>query len=167
MRLITTIKKGTHYALFAMPRLLFNHKGIQFDVTVDKSWIYDNIENNGINKILGISWGLHHDNSARVGYTCIDKIIYLYAYCYNDGQNPQTDNALKCMLYVTQPYEKITCKIKMIDGFAHFFINTYFKCAIKVNDKNKAGYLLRPYIGGTFTLDHDVKFPITNIKILS
>ena len=39
-----------------------------------------------INKIVGLGWGFHHNNSLRIGYEYKNGSIVLYSYVYHNGE---------------------------------------------------------------------------------
>lgn len=151
------VKAGKHYSK-QFPKLFWDRDSITFEVEVDESWIYRLPENNGISKIRGISWGNHHkDTSARLGFICGKDGLELWAYCYINGVSPQQNSEQKMFLRYIKPGERIRCTI-LKAAHIQFEINGVTKYVHPVGKTKRWGYELNPYIGGSFTLDHDVKF---------
>ena len=158
-----TVKAGTHESNMT-PRFTENEDLVRFSFKVDSSWYY-NIPNeqNGISKITGISFGNVHENSARLGYICIDGKIWICGYCYVNGVSPQENENYKSRLFEAKDGYLYTCTIYRNDKDKEYIFNitcgalTYtWKCPC---GKDKmVGAINTPYIGGDFTLDHDVKF---------
>ena len=144
-----TIKAGNHYTKHGIK--LLKAPFIKFDFVADSTWYYTT-ENNGWSKICGFSEGLHHNNSARLGYICTNNKLYIGSYCYVDGerkvntiQEIYPNTIYECEIYrVMNTYEFV------VDDTITIVPATKFSDAIKLEN-----YLLFPYIGGTYTLNHN------------
>ena len=149
------VSKGNHSSN-DMSTMLFNTDEIEFSFMADSSWYYPEPAAPGWNKIRGLSHGHHQNNSsARLGYKCIDNsVLVVGAYCYVDGISPQMNTALKGTIDTIQPGINYHCTIKRENGsYFILFENKAWSCP--AGENYNWGYLLNPYIGGDFTLDHD------------
>jgi len=158
------INKGNHSYYPAVE--FFSEKNeMEFYFKTNDSWFYPEPPRNGWNKLRGFSKGLHHDNgSARLVYKCVDDTLLLVgSYCYVNGVHPNDGDGLQSILDTIQPDEIYHCIIKEEDGkFKFYFEDKYWEC-----DAGKTlawGYMLNPFIGGVFTLNHDWSIEIVDIK---
>ena len=149
------IKAGQHSTNSVNPIKIGMNK-ISFDFKANESWYYSAPENPGWSKIRGFSNGHHQDNSsARLAWSCYnDSVLVVGAYCYVDGVSPQQNDAYKAIIDTIQIGKVYHCEISREDD----------RYIIKFDKKRwegpagkdlNWGYLLNPYIGGNFTLDHD------------
>lgn len=149
------VKQGNH-SCNDLSKMILNCDEIKFQFRTNNSWYYKAPENPGWNKIRGFSFGQHQNNSsARLGYQCLnDSVLVVGAYCYVDGVSPQENPDYKAILDTIMPGKVYTCTIKREnDNFVFYFGDKTWMCPAGKNQN--WGYLLNPYIGGTFTLDHD------------
>lgn len=152
---IYTIKAGQHYSKHNVS--LLDEPAVNFTFRGDSSWYYTT-EFNGISKICGFSEGLHHTNSARLGYICKDNVLYLAMYCYVDGKEPNNNDSTNAIIEILDIATTYNCSIYREEDRYVFLINkNKYSCnAAKISDVNQCiNYLLYPYVGGTYTLDHD------------
>jgi hypothetical protein len=129
---------------------------ISFDFKTNDTWYYKMPANAGWNKIRGISHGHHQNNSsARLAYACLhDTLLVVGAYCYVDGVSPQDNTSQKFILDTIQPGKTYHCKISRAhDKYIFEFEDK--KWEGQAGKELNWGYVLNPYIGGTFTLNHD------------
>ena len=150
-----TVKSGNH-STHGISLPLINVDKISFDFKADSSWYYPKDYPPGWNKIRGISHGHHQKNSsARLCYQCWhDTLLVVGAYCYVDGISPQVNQDLKGVIDTIQPGKVYHCTISRENGkYVIDFENRRWECPAG-KDKNW-GYILKPYIGGEFTFDHD------------
>lgn len=158
------IKAGNHSAIdINLPTI--NVDKIDFKFKADSSWYYPPPPNPGWNKIRGFSNGHYQDNSsARLGYQCFgDSILVVGAYCYVNGVSPQENTAQKGIIDTIYPGKVYHCKISRENGRYIF----EFENKVWESPAGKAidwGYLLNPYIGGEFILDHDWHAEIKDLK---
>ncbi|MFO7615206.1 MAG: hypothetical protein R6W71_11255 [Bacteroidales bacterium] len=160
-----TVRAGRHSS--NMPRMVIQDNFIQFVVEVDSSWYYTvPAERNGISKIVGIGFGDHHKNSARLGFICIENTLWLCGYCYVNGISPQENTDFKKRIM------KVTHGLQ-IQGRIHynkktrqynFFIDDLPVWSCEAGNGRGVKTVLTPYIGGTYTLPHDAKFKIMMVK---
>jgi hypothetical protein len=158
------VKAGNHASNeISLPTI--NVDQIKFKFKVDSSWYYHAPVNPGWNKIRGFSYGHHQKNSsARLGYQCInDTVLVVGAYCYVNGVSPQENPAQKGVIDTIYPGREYRCKIKYESGKYIF----EFEGKLWEGPAGEAlgwGYILNPYIGGEFTLDHDWHTSIKDLK---
>lgn len=144
------------------PKTLFlGRDSLAFAFYVNPTWYYDSVPSNGMSKIIGLSWGHHQrGSSARLGYACYDGRLLLGAYCYADGTSPQEDASLKTYLQPVQPGEHYICSIARSHDQYRFYLDRELAWACRAGKAKGWGYLLGPYIGGSYTLDHDALFQV-------
>ena len=152
--MIFTIRKGKHfsnhwfYKLFSSVNIddrksyyiTFKDTAIYTDETPDR---FD------VNKLFGFSIGLHHKNSYRFGWNCLENKIHIYAYCYVNGERVIKDI---CVVDTNAEYKFI---IKLNKGKCIFsVIDSTYKLNLSIIDiptKKVFGYELWPYFGGNKT----------------
>ena len=150
-----TIQAGKHSS-GNVDKPVVNVEGIEFEFRTNNTWYYDEPVSPGWNKIRGFSFGHHQNNSsARLGYQCFDDtLLVVGAYCYVNGVSPQENPAQKGIIDTIQPGMTYRCRIIYESGkFKFFFQDKYWEGP--AGEKKDVGYILNPYIGGIFTLDHD------------
>lgn len=153
-----TIKKGKHYSKGFNFGVIFAPNFKTYDVKFHSNcwhWKYD-IENSGINKLVGYTIGLFiHRNSVRIGWQPSKRPDYinLYLYAYNKGilhkefvgdVNVDTDITLVIGIY------KHSVSI-YVDGIASDFELAY---------KKHYGFKCFPYFGGKSKAPHDMNINI-------
>jgi hypothetical protein len=158
------VKAGNHSSNeIGLP--IINVNQIEFKFKVDSSWYYSEPESPGWNKIRGFSNGHHQKNSsARLGYQCIDdSILVVGAYCYVNGVNPMDNSFQSGIIDTIYPGKIYHCKISLEnDKYIFQFEDKHWE-----GPAGKAidwGYLLNPYIGGVYTIDHDWHVKIKDLK---
>jgi hypothetical protein len=141
-------------------------KDVEHVVTFNKSANY-NLRSNDqydINKLFGISYGYHHNNSVRFGWRSLcpnSTKIEILMYVYVDGERIKEVNEelTICTVDINVPYryEIVTIKDKyyfIVSDMNHNVLN------IKTMDFNplkpKWGYHLYPYFGGNRTAPHNI-----------
>tara|TARA_R110000751_G_scaffold298951_2_gene409205 strand:- start:522 stop:1031 length:510 start_codon:yes stop_codon:yes gene_type:complete len=133
-------------------------------VTFDKSSIYQfrTEDQYDINKLFGLSYGLHHTNSARFGWRSLGKFstkIEILAYCYVDGKRVESDDDLLVTLVnINEEY-----RYQLITDYDNYGFVVYNNKNEIVGSKfiphNKLplwGYKLYPYFGGNNPAPHDI-----------
>jgi len=107
-----------------------------------------------INKLFGISSGLHHQNSARFGWLWnIDKIS-LHSYCYIQGERKSR--------HLTDLQQNKWYKLSVFtrSGFYIFEVEDESaklnSVSIENHKKFRWGYNLWPYFGGNKKAPHDI-----------
>ena len=153
-----TIPKGKHRSIQSWyPRFHINKKSIGHRVTFYSGCEYDfgDIDQLDINKLFGISYGMHHKNSARFGWrwNVEKKMIEILAYVYVDGVRVTEDGADLHIAYVF-PGIGYEYDIEVTDTHYIFTINSSLFSDPKVvkieHDMHLTwwGYMLFPYFGG-------------------
>jgi hypothetical protein len=152
----TYIVKRGHHSKGDINAIKLNLNSIRFEFKADSSWYYNLPDNAGWNKLRGFSQGHHQNNSSvRLGYKCIgDSMLVVGAYCYINGVSPQENESQKQIIDTIQPGRVYHCKISCEKG--NYIIDfEHRRWSYKSGKDMGWGYLLNPYIGGEFTLDHD------------
>lgn len=168
------IKAGHHYC--SMNWRFFPHFGVEKiskDIIFHESCYYNShIHGTHINKLFGLSFGHHHENSIRVGWRPnrneIGKIS-IFAYTYSNGFVDQS--------YVT--YVKVGLRFNIVMGLNYKMDEFSLKISnntsitpkqtwAKQYDfskcKMKCGYMLFPYFGGKPTAPYDMSIDMADIK---
>ena len=142
---------------------------LQYDVSFDKSSIYQFIDGDqyDINKLFGLSYGMHHTNSVRFGWRSFgvySSKIEILAYCYVDGERvkEEQDNLFIAMVDLNKDY---TYRINVGESS---YLLTVFEDGNHIGSKNIMhrnlpfwGYQLYPYFGGNKKAPHDIGIQFT------
>ena len=154
------IKKKRHYSNNLLYKLFnfFNFKNIlSFKVTFDSSVEYndDSIDRLDINKLFGFSCGFHHKNSARFGWNFLNNKIFIYSYCYVNGERKTT--------YLTTILPNTECIFTIEDHNSYYLFTIIDKAKViesktTKDKKHSIGYKLWPYFGGNKVAPHNMKF---------
>ncbi|MBN2173426.1 MAG: hypothetical protein JW731_04800 [Bacteroidales bacterium] len=158
------IKEGNH-SYYPSVEFIYHLDETEFYFRPNDSWYYNEPERNGWNKIRGFSKGMHHDNaSARLVYKCVDDTLLLIgSYCYVNGVHPNEGMGQQAILDTIRPNRVYHCLIRYEDEkFKFYFEDKYWECFAGENPS--WGYMLNPFIGGVFTLDHDWSIDILDIN---
>ena len=152
-----TILKGTHRAIQSWyPRFHINRKHIGYKGTFYSGAKYDHgdIDQLDINKLFGISYGMHHKNSARFGWRWdLEKqMIEILAYVYVDGVRI-TEGVADLHIAYIHPGLSYEYDIVVDKEYYTFTLNsTLFDIkTVKIKHDMKLswwGYKLFPYFGG-------------------
>ncbi len=149
------ITKGNH-SYYPSVRFIYDLNQVEFYFKTNDTWLYKAPVRNGWSKIHGFSKGLHHDQgSARLVYKCVnDTLLLVGSYCYVNGVHPDKGKNQQAILDTIIPNMIYHCIIKQEDHkFKFYFEDKYWECD---SGENPAwGYMLNPFIGGVYTLDHD------------
>lgn len=141
-----TVKKGKDYC-FHRPTIHFGKKTMEGEFTLWEDAKYPKHEDNPgqINKVTGISWGNHHENSIRIGvvYNQDDTFDIIF-YAYIDGQ------PVRRKMYTSKVGEKIKYKLgkKKDIIFVKLFNRNGESLAYEYQNAKvdtKIGYFLFPY----------------------
>jgi hypothetical protein len=158
------IKAGNH-SYYPSVQFIYDLKEVEFYFKTNESWYYEEPERNGWSKLRGFSNGMHHDGgSARLVYKCVqDSILLIGSYCYVDGVHPNDGIGQQAVLDTIQSNELYHCIIQYDDHkYKFWFEDKYWEC--EAGDNPSWGYMLNPFIGGVFTLEHDWTTEILDIK---
>lgn len=159
------IKEGKH-SYYPTIQFIYQLDEVEFYFKPNQSWYYKEPERNGWNKVRGFSKGMHHDHgSARLVYKCVnDTMLLIGSYCYVNGVHPDRGNGQQAILDTIYPGKTYHCIIRHEDNeFKFFFEDKYWVCPSGENPT--WGYMLNPFIGGVFTLDHDWTIDIIDINL--
>lgn len=155
------INKGRHFCSIKT-RKLFNitykptHLFIETILTDSCIYTLPNLtDQEDLNKIYGVSWGLHHHYSIRLSfmYNTTSKNIDYYAYWYNRYQNKtfnyqylgSIDLKKQRIIAVSMDFDYENNKI-VIRDYTNL-VNRITEIPFKY-PKIKLGYVLQPYFGG-------------------
>lgn len=158
------IKKGSH-SYYPSIHFINDLKEIEFYFKTNDSWYYEEPERNGWSKIRGFSKGMHHDHgSARLVYKCVnDSLLLIGGYCYVDGVHPNDGVEQQAIIDTIDANQIYHCKIVYDNNrFKYYFEDKYWECYAGKNPD--WGYMLNPFIGGVFTLNHDWSIDILDVK---
>lgn len=162
------IYKGFHYCLnFLNFKPYINKKYIEqnYIINFTDSCKYDiGKDQSDINKLFGVSYGYHHNQSDRIGWryniktNMIDILLYSYEnkkrYSFHLCSHPLNTNLnLSLKVKLTKNYRFV--EIKFLDQ-----TKTY---CFTHNLKNW-GYTLGSYFGGNRTAPHTIKFMLKKVK---
>lgn len=155
-----TMLQGAHYCVDNDYPIINGAQAIDFLVVFDSTCIYENVDpenQRDINKLMGFSDcnTLHQVNSARFGWNWMDGQLYLYAYCYNDGER----------IYKTLGTVDLNTlqHLKMYpEGNSYVFeVNEKRDTMPRhCSDNTITGYKLFPYFGGDEAAPHTVTIRI-------
>ena len=153
------INKGRHYhSLWPFPFWIFlNKKVLEFTAEFDISckYFFDDLDKFDVNKLYGLSFGNHHNNSARYGWNYDQKSgnINLYFYCYVNGERQMG------YLCDVPLHTKIKCKLSLFNDGYLFGVNGQH-AFIQSDCKKKLSFLLHPYFGGNKKAPHKIKINV-------
>ena len=140
------VRAGKHSSALFGYKVYWGKLSMDFSFQTNKTWLWDNVS--GISKVYGLSSGMHQVNSMRLGYRCVDGVMWAYSYSYHDGER---ESAKLCTL---EPDREYKCRISVEDGF----------WVIRIGDsvgrhpfgrRRLFGFRCHPYVGGTYTLNKD------------
>jgi hypothetical protein len=149
------IKKGNHRVSNPLIRLFYDKKIIRFGIIFDETCLYrtkNQVNMLDINKLFGLSFGYHHNNSVRFGWRLNDSKISILAYVYRDGKRVLewdediyiTDVNLNELYY----YDIMVIKNNYILTVRDTYKKIISTKIIKTGSLCKFGYFLNPYFGG-------------------
>lgn len=149
--------------------LQYNCRSMKRRVTFLGSCAYDLPGTNDdadINKLFGIGYIWHHQESARFGwnYNQQSKKITAFAYCYVNGilvYEPLVD----LYMYHEYLFDIIVSRGKnneyvFVIAHPEYPSVLYYEQRIAFDHSKKISYFLGPYFGGTFSAPHDIKIKI-------
>lgn len=161
--MIFTIEKDRHYSdgfIYKLLNMFHDSNRMAYLVKFDSSTLYldETVDRFDVNKLFGFSIGLHHNNSYRFGWNCLDNKIHIYAYSYIKGV--RVINEI-CVIENDKEYRFII----RINGNKVLFsvisedynINQVTQSA----PTNKFfGYCLWPYFGGNKAAPHKISIDL-------
>ena len=148
------VKAGDHYSTH-VPTLLSSNE-IDYSFTTDSTWLWVEPVLNGWSKVLGIAWNSNHKNSDRIVYMRSGDVGLLGYYYYVDGISPQDNPLQRGILDTIVIGNTYQGRIGYENGFYFITMNGKHH-SMKVDKPKGLKTLANPYIGGTYTIDHDWK----------
>lgn len=158
-----TIKKDHHYSThFLRPYILKDKVEFAFKLSSNCSYFFGNENDSDINKLFGVSFGYHHNNSIRIGWRWnqFEKCFEILPYIYKNGQRiPEWQDKIYGCITKINADEAAYCSIEINDTN---FIITIIKLdsvdsvLIPKPKLTKFGYYLYPYFGGQEKAPHDM-----------
>lgn len=153
------IKKGNHYCsnwLRISP--YFYKTKLSYSVIFTDSCQYDlpYPESLAVNKLFGLSYGFHHENSARFGWHYNYGQIQLFAYCYVNGKRVEV---FICALDINKEYKLSILRTNKKYFFAVTGEGVMSQKTILLNNSKLqfSGYKLWPYFGGKNVAPHNIE----------
>lgn len=148
------INKGSHYSGFRFkPMFYFKNKIIKGSFNFKTSPF---ISGDHINKLFGISFGMHHTNSFRFGQVANMNGIDIYLYYYVNGKR-YTKKIQNVQYNKTNYFQIEINKNKII-------VNNVYVIDIPTTQQ---GYMLYPYYGGIpkspKDINIEIKYKIENV----
>lgn len=161
MRRTYSINQNSHRSGYYFKPLIFNNE-LSFNVSFDDNCKYDlgNVDQFDINKLIGISYGFHHNNSIRIGWrynTKIDK-IELLPYIYVNGKRLTEDTCPVILSISTN--QRVYGMISHDFGSYRILLYTrdsgHIEYRFSTGDTKlpSVGYVLFPYFGGNVKAPH-------------
>jgi hypothetical protein len=158
------IKRGKHSSGLRIAP--FYGKDIsKYEVIFSKSCLYEiaGPDQFDVNKLLGLSYGFHHNNSARFGWRADGDSIEISAYCYKNK---------KRLIRAIRNVNVETMYIFMIQNFGGYYELTIMSdtgdligyAKISKPKTTEFGYKLFPYFGGNVPAPHDMEIYMKKIQ---
>lgn len=154
-----TIPKGEHYSMHLPKPYLGLKKSFNLKVLFDDSCRYDlgDINQLDINKLWGVSFGFHQDNSIRIGWKYNLSIgqIELFSYIYQAGTRLTSFISSIPMNLIAD------IEFSLYDDRYSIVVNNEYEFNRPFHfPKWQLKYYLFPYFGGNKVAPHDI-----NIKL--
>lgn len=157
------INRGMHRSgLYFAPH--YNKTKQSYFAVFSKDCVYEfNDEDQfDVNKLFGLSFGLHHNNSARFGWRSVGHQIELSAYCYVNKNRVilplgliDIDKSYKLELVITDDYYIFNVYNEQ---------NLVYNGNIRKSKTRCLGYKLFPYFGGNRTAPHTMHIMLNKIN---
>ena len=159
------IKKGSHYSGFRF-KPLWKKKDFRIEVVFTDECAYPSfgdVDDFDINKLYGISWGMHHTNSYRIGWRSDQNGgIILSDYYYVNGERKYND------ICTVPTNRNVTIDFtEDSDRIGKTTINTlkiHGESVVEINNKCKWGYTLFPFFGGNKSAPNDMEILLKVIR---
>lgn len=157
------IKKGKHRSGIHVAPHCHCHF-LHYQVVFESDCQYDlgTEDQLDINKLFGVSFGMHHKNSARFGWRSVGNQIELLAYCYVNKKREWTSLGLvnlnvlyNLKIYVTD--DQYQFKVYNLDRLVS-------SCVIQKGKVPEYGYFLFPYFGGTSVAPHSMRILLRRLE---
>jgi hypothetical protein len=166
---VYTIPKGKHHSGYIFKphiKKRFLEHQIRFDNT--STYFFSDEDQYDINKLFGLSFGLHHNNSIRFGWRSTggySNQVEILSYTYKDGKNIKDyeDDLLITFVDIDKFY---TYRI-FIDDYSYTLTilddnKIKGRKVIQHNNLPFWGYHLYPYFGGNKKAPHDINLHFKN-----
>jgi hypothetical protein len=148
-----TVKAGKHRSTNKIT--ILKKDAISYQFSTNDTWIWQTPQNNGWSKVLGIGWGSNHKNSVRIVYRMLnDSIGALGYYYYVNGVSPMQNNNYWGILDTITVSNVYAGRLGWENGYYFISLNDKFH-SIKIDKPTGIKNLQHPYIGGTYTINHD------------
>lgn len=156
MQKIYTIPRGKHYSVGFRPGLVIGRTRLKFRAWFGPSCIYVPQQNPGqVNKLYGMSFGLHQNHSARIGWRSDGKGIELFAYLYLGPRDRRIEPLLHVATEIWTTFEIFRRKKMILITVNESLERQYFLKA-----PSRWGYTLYPYFGGDLPAPHTMSIKI-------
>lgn len=167
------IKQGRHRSNKSGLKLHWERNSLSYKVRFSRSCIYETNKPSNqkdINKLFGLSYGMHHTNSARFGWRSTKSgEIEILAYVYRDGERI---NEWDESIYIDriEPNKDYIFDITVADGFYTFIIKSedsseiLSATLIEAGKLFPLGYFLNPYFGGDETAPYTMNIKLCRIR---
>ena len=164
--MIFNIEKGHHYSdgfIYKLFNIFHDSDRLAYLVKFDSSTLYldDSVDRFDVNKLFGFSIGLHHNNSYRFGWNCLNNKIHIYAYSYIN--KVRVINEI-CVIDTDKEYRFI---IRINKGKVLFSVIGEDYSIKQVSQayltNNFFGYTLWPYFGGNKKAPHKMLIKLVQI----
>lgn len=167
---IHTIKKGNHRTSNPTIGLHWKKSMLSYMVNFDDSCKYrtkETYNQSDINKLFGLSFGFHHENSARFGwrYNIKEDVIDVVAYIYRNGDRVN-EWAESIHIGKVKTNTDYIFDLDISGGYYLFIIKSVDGKNILDSKLSKTGnlppwgYYLNPYFGGDETAPHTMKIKL-------
>ena len=159
------LRKGKHSSgLRFKPH--YNKCELGYTVIFDNRAIYDLGTNDqkDINKLFGLSYGLHHTNSIRFGWRPVGNSIEILSYCYFNRQRLRAERVAIVDLFRPYYYQIKKSMFNYILTVSSDKSTVYKH--IYHSDIPKWGYQLYPYFGGNCPAPHDIEISFSNHNLV-
>ncbi|HEX2901319.1 MAG TPA: hypothetical protein VHS96_16505 [Bacteroidia bacterium] len=152
MSKLYTIPKGGHSAEGLRTSLVVGNSMLRFKAKFYPNCIYKpQREPEQISKLYGISYGLHHDCSARIGWRSDGTRIEVLSYVYTARDKRSSEHL--AFIDVQEWHE---FKLERIGKTARISMDGGPVQTFQLLAPAKVGYRLFPYFGGTVPAPHEM-----------
>jgi len=158
------IHKGFHYCnkiLYKLFNILHTNRRMSYYVTFNHTALYvdDTIDRFDVNKLFGFSLGMHHTNSHRFGWNCLDGKVYIYAYSYINTERVinkicaiKINEEHRFTIFINNSGKSIFTVIDSEDNISQVIL---FVPKLRI-----FGYKLWPYFGGNKTAPQKIEIKL-------
>ncbi len=154
-----TLYKNHHFCIHPI-KFHYNKSSLEFIVNFNEDCKYEN-NDGSVNKLFGISWGYHMNNSFRIGWNVVDGNLHLYGFAH--------ENKVELTMPLGAiPFNKdVLIKVDFRRDLEIIVIKHTYDFIYTSNHmdytypKAKYGYYLWPYFGGKAPSEHNMHIKIT------